>query len=90
MTGYWLDGNCVDQNFESSSTHENKQKHHEESPIFTKEFIKGTTTLLNNFLNNSFLLNDLTVINNPEDNIYWNLAQFLKTGEKQLHLFIED
>ena len=28
---------------ESSSTHENKQKHHEESPIFTKEFIKGTT-----------------------------------------------
>ena len=25
-----------------------------------------------------------------EDNIYCNLEQLLKTGEKQLHLFIED
>ena len=55
---------------ESSSTHEKKQKHYEESPIFTKEFIKATTTLLNNFPNNSFLLNDLTVINNSDDSIY--------------------
>ena len=56
--------------------------------------MKDTTTLLNNFLNNPYLLNDLTVINNAdmvfEDNIYCNLAQLLKTGEKQLHSFIED
>ena len=79
---------------ESSTTHEEKQKHHEDSPTFTKDFIKGTTTLLNNFPNYSFLLNDLTVINNTdmvfEDNIYCNLEQLLKTGEKQLHSFIED
>ena len=79
---------------ESSTTHEKKQKHHEDSPTFTKDFIKDTTTLLNNFPNNPFLLNDLTVINNTdmvfEDNIYCNLEQLLKTGEKQLHSFIED
>ena len=58
------------------------------------DFIKDTTTLLNNFPNNPFLLNDLTVINNTdmvfEDNIYCNLDQLLKTGEKQLHSFTED
>ena len=79
---------------ESSTTHEKKQKHHEDSPTFTKDFIKDTTTLLNNFPNNPFLLNDLTVINNTdmvfEDNMYCNLEQLLKTGEKQLHSFIED
>ena len=50
--------------------------------------------LLNNFSNNHFLLNDLTMINNAdmvfEDNIYCNLAQLLKTGEKQLHSLIEN
>ena len=59
-----------------------------------KDFIKDPTTLLYNFPNNPFLLNDLTVINNTdmvfEDNIYCNLAQLLKTGEKQLHSFTED
>ena len=74
---------------ESWTTHEKKQKHHEDSPTFTKDFIKGTTTLLNNFPNNPFLLNDLTMINNTdvvfEGNIYCNLAQLLETGEKQLH-----
>ena len=72
---------------ESWTTHQKKQKHHEESPTFMKDFIKGTTTLL--FPNNPFLLNDLTVINNTdmvfEGNIYCNLAQLLETGEKQLH-----
>ena len=38
---------------ESSTTHEKKQKHHEDSPTFTKDFIKDTTTLLNNFPNNT-------------------------------------
>ena len=79
---------------ESSTTHEKKQKHHENSPTFMKDFIKDTTTLLNNFPNNPFLLNDLTVINNTdmvfEDNIYCNLAKLLKNGEKQLHSSIED
>ena len=79
---------------ESSTTHEKKQKHHEDSPTFTKDFIKDTTTLLNNFPDNPFLLSGLTVINNTdmvfEDNIYCNLEQLLKTGEKQLHSFIED
>ena len=73
---------------------EKKQKHHENNPIFTKDFIKDTTTLLNNFPDNPFVLSDLTVINNTdmvfEDNVYCNLAQLLKTGEKQLHLFIDD
>ena len=58
--------------------------------LYLQRSLLRAPPLLNNFLNNSFLLNDLTVINNPEDNIYWNLAQLLKTGEKQLHLFIED
>ena len=49
---------------QSSTTHEKKQKHHEDNPIFTKDFIKDTTTLLNNFPNNPFLLSNLTVINN--------------------------
>ena len=79
---------------ESSTTNEKKQKHHEDSPIFMKDFIKDPTTLLYNFPNNPFLLNDLTVINNTdmvfEDNMYCNLEQLLKTGEKQLHSFIED
>ena len=48
------------------------------------DFIKDTTTLLHNLPNNSFLLNDLTMIKNIdmvfEDNIYCNLAQLLKTG----------
>ena len=58
------------------------------------DFIKDTTTLLHNLPNNSFLLNDLTMIKNIdmvfEDNIYCNLAQLLKTGEKQLHSLMED
>ena len=69
-------------------------KTNEDNPLFAKHFIKGTTTLLNNFPNNPFLLNDLTVINNTDmifkNNIYCNLAQLLKTGEKKLHSFIED
>ena len=48
------------------------------------DFIKDTTTLLHNLPNNSFLINDLTVIKNIdmvfEDNIYCNLAQLLKTS----------
>ena len=72
---------------EFSTTREKKQKHHEDSPTFTNDFIKATTTLLKNLPNNPFLLNDLTVINNTdmvfEDNIYWSLAQLLKAGEKQ-------
>ena len=79
---------------ESSTTHEKIQKHHEYSPTFTNDFIKDATTLLNNLPNNTFLLNDLTAINNTdvvfEDSIYCNLAQFLKTGDKQLHSLIED
>ena len=79
---------------ESSTTHEKKQKNHGDSPTFTKDFIKDTITLLNNFPNNPFLLNDLTVINNTdmvfEDKIYCNLEQLLTTGEKQLHSFTED
>ena len=71
---------------ESSTTHEEKQKHHEDNPTFKKDFIKDTTTLLNNFPNNPFLLNGLTVIINTdmvfEGNIYSNLEQLLKTGEK--------
>ena len=82
------------QEVESSTTHEKKLKHHEDSPTFTKDFIKGTTTLLKNSPNNSFLLNELTVINNTdmvfENNIYCNLAKLLETGEKQLHSFNED
>ena len=73
---------------ESSTTHEKKQKHHEDSPTFTKDFIKDTTALLNNLPNNSFLLNDLTVINNTdmvfEDNIYCNLEQLLKLEKNSL------
>ena len=79
---------------ESLTTHEKKQKHLEGSSVFTKELIKDTTILYNNFQNNPFLLNDLTMSNNTdmvfEDNIYSNLAQLLKTGEKQLHSFIDD
>ena len=79
---------------ESLTIHEIKQKHLEDSPTFMNDFIKDTTTLLHNLPNNSFLLNDLTVIKNIdmvfEDNIYCNLAQLLKTGEKQLHSLIED
>ena len=79
---------------ESSTTHEKKQKLHEDSATFTKDFIKDTTTLLKNFPNNPLLLNHLTVINHTdmvfEDNIYCNLAQLLKNGEKQPHLFTED
>ena len=72
---------------ESSTTHEKKQKHHEDNPTFKKDFIKYTTTLLNNFPNNPFLLSGLTVIiiNTDmvfEDNIYSNLERLLKTGEK--------
>ena len=37
---------------ESSTTHEKNEKHHEDSPIFTKDFIKDNITLLNNFPNN--------------------------------------
>ena len=70
------------------------QKHHKYSPTFTNDFIKDATTLLNNLPNNTFLLNDFTAINNTdmvfEDNIHCNLAQFLKTGDKQLHSLIED
>ena len=72
---------------ESSTAHEKKQKHHEDSPTFMKDFIKDTTTLANNFPNNPFLLNDFTMIKNTdmvfEDNIYCNLAQLLKIGEKK-------
>ena len=79
---------------ESSTTHEKKQINHEDRPTFTKDFIKDTTTLLNDFPNNPSLLNDLNLINNTdmvsEDNIYCNLAESLKTVEKQLHSFIED
>ena len=79
---------------ESSTTHEKKQKHHEDSATFMKDFIKDTTTLLKNFPNNPLLLNHLTVINHTdmvfEDNIYCNLVQLLKNGEKQPHSFIED
>ena len=77
---------------ESSTTHEKNQKHYEGNPIFTKDFIRNTTILLNNLQNNTFLLYDLTVTNNIDikfkDNNYCNLAQFLKTGENQLHSFI--
>ena len=79
---------------ESLTTHEKKQKHVESSSIFTKDLIKDITILYNNFQNNPFLLNDLTLINNTdmvfEDNIYNNFAQLLKTGEKELHSFIDD
>ena len=51
---------------ESSTAREKKQKHHEESPIFTKNFIKDTTTLINKFPNNTLLLNGLTIINNTD------------------------
>ena len=44
---------------ESLTTHEIKRKHHEDSPTFLNDFIKDTTTLLNNLPNNPFLLNDL-------------------------------
>ena len=80
------------EDVESSTTNERKQKHHEDSPTFTKDFIKDTTISFDNFPNNPFLLNDLTVINNTdmvfEDNIYHNLTQLLKTGENHLHSFI--
>ena len=72
---------------ESSTTQEKKQNHDKNSPTFTNDFIKATTTLLKNLPNNPFLLNDLTVINNTgmvfEDSIYWSLAQLLKASEKQ-------
>ena len=59
-----------------------------------KEFIKDTITLLNNFPNNPLLLNNHTAVNKTdiafEPNTYCNLAQLLKTGEKQLHSFLED
>ena len=51
---------------ESSTAHEKKQNHHEGSPAFTNDFIKDTTTLLNNLRNNTFLLNDPTVINSTD------------------------
>ena len=77
---------CIIEEFEeveSSTTHEKKQINHEDRPTFTKDFIKDTTTLLNDFPNNPFLFNDLNLINNTdmvsEDNIYCNLAESLKT-----------
>ena len=77
---------CIIEEFEeveSSTTHEKKQINHEDRPTFTKDFIKDTTTLLNDFPNNPFLFNDLNLINNTdmvsEDNIYCNFAESLKT-----------
>ena len=79
---------------ESSTAYEKKEENNEDSPIFIKDFIKDTTTLANNFPNNPFLLNHITVIKNAdmvfEDNIYCNLAQLLKIGKKKLQSFLED
>ena len=93
ITLQWLDENYAEQNFVGSlknlkklnpRLHMRKSKNTMKT---TLHFIKDTTTLANNFPNNPFLLNDLTMIKNTdmvfEDNIYWNLAQLLIIGEKK-------
>ena len=71
-----------------------QQKHHEDNPTFKKDFRNDTAMLINNFPNNPFMLNELTVINNTDilfqDNIYHNLTQLEPIGSKQFLTFIED
>ena len=70
-----------------------QQKHHKDNPTLKKDFRNDTAMLINNFPNNPFMLNELTVINNTDivfhDNIYHNLTQLEPIGSKQFLTFIE-
>ena len=73
---------------------DNVKKHHESSPTFQQDFYRDVMKVKQNFINNPFELNELTVVNNTDimfdDNIYENISNLEAVGSAQLENFITE
>ena len=75
------------------SVEQDTAKHHENNSKFQEDFLNDVETVYKGFPHNPFQLDNLVVVNKPEDkfdeNIFCNLSRLLSTGLDNAKKFIE-